>query len=145
DSHRRLADDLDAWCDHEHELFSRAHENDLDASCRKVVRELGDAGWLRYVVPKAYGGATEHLDVRSLCIIRETLARRSGLADFAFALQGLGSEPISQFGSDALKSAYLPKVAAGKNIGAFAISEKEAGSDVAAMQTTARLDGNSYV
>jgi acyl-CoA dehydrogenase len=110
-----------------------------------MVKKLGDAGWLRYAVPKAYGGATENLDVRSLCIIRETLARRSGLADFVFALQGLGVGPITQFGCEALKSAYLPNVASGKKIAAFAISEKDAGSDVSAMRTTARKDKDGYI
>jgi acyl-CoA dehydrogenase len=145
DSHRRLADDLDAWCERECDIFSASHTQDLDANCRKIVSKLGDAGWLRYAVPKTYGGATDNLDVRSLCIIRETLARRSGLADFVFALQGLGVGPITQFGSDTLKSAYLPNVASGKTIAAFAISEKDAGSDVSAIQTSARRDGGGYV
>src|SRR6476661_6707090 len=87
----------------------------------------------------------DKLDVRSLCIARETLARVSGLADFAFAMQGLGSGPISLFGSPALKARYLPRVAKGSAIAAFAISEADAGSDVAAMRTTARRDGDEYV
>src|SRR5437870_4050358 len=103
DSHRKLASDLEAWCERESSLFSHVHQSDLDTACRRIVKSLGDAGWLRYAVPKAYGGAKDSLDVRSLCIIRETLARRSGLADFCFALQGLGVGPITQFGSDALK------------------------------------------
>ena len=106
---------------------------------------LGDAGWLRYAVPKAYGGHFDKLDVRSLCLIRETLARTSGLADFAFAMQGLGSASIALFGSDVLKRKYLPKVCAGTQIAAFALSEPEGGSDVSALRTTARRDGDHYV
>ncbi|MCU1308704.1 MAG: acyl-CoA dehydrogenase [Acidobacteriaceae bacterium] len=145
DSHRRLADDLETWCEREREFFVQSHQKDVDAACRNIVKKLGDAGWLRYAVPKAYGGATENLDVRSLCIIRETLARRSGLVEFCFALQGLGAGPITQFGSEALKSKYLPNVAGGGKIAAFAISEKEAGSDVSAMRTSARRDGDGFV
>jgi acyl-CoA dehydrogenase len=96
-------------------------------------------------VPKAYGGHFDKLDVRSLCLIRETLGRTSGLADFAFAMQGLGSASIALFGSDALKERYLPKVCAGMQIAAFALSEPEGGSDVSAMRTTARRDGDHYV
>jgi alkylation response protein AidB-like acyl-CoA dehydrogenase len=96
-------------------------------------------------VPKAFGGRSEQLDVRSLCIARETLARVSGLADFSFAMQGLGAGPISLFGSEELKKRYLPGVARGDSIAAFAISEADAGSDVAAMTTTARLDGDHYL
>lgn len=143
DHHRKLAADLDAWC--ERELGNFHHDEGVDAACRKVVKKFGDAGWLKYSVPKSGGGHHDRLDVRSICLIRETLARRSGLAEFAFALQGLGSGPISQFGSDALQKKYLPAVAAGKSIPAFAISEADAGSDLGAMQTTAKKDGNGYV
>src|SRR5207253_10414460 len=100
---------------------------------------------LRYSVPKAYGGINETLDVRSLCIIRETLARYSGLADFVFALQGLASGPISLFGSDHLRRAYLPKVAHGEAVAAFAISEAHAASDLAAMTTSAKKTSDGYV
>ncbi|MDQ3606966.1 MAG: acyl-CoA dehydrogenase family protein, partial [Gemmatimonadota bacterium] len=99
----------------------------------------------RYVVPAAYGGLHERLDVRSLCLARETLARHSGLADFAFAMQGLGSGPISLFGSEELKRRYLPPVVAGEKVAAFALSEPEAGSDVAAMRTTARREGDGFL
>ncbi len=95
-------------------------------------------GWLRRAV-SADGG---RLDVRSLCLIRETLARHSGLADFAFALQGLGSGPISLFGTEEQRRTWLPRVAEGRAIPAFALSEAEAGSDVGAMTTTARRDGD---
>lgn len=102
------------------------------------MRKLGDAGWLRYCVPSAHGGAFEKVDVRALCICRETLAERSGLADFAFAMQGLGVGPIVLYGSDELRKRYLPGVRDGKTIAAFALSEPDAGSDVTAMRTTAR-------
>lgn len=143
DAHRQLAADLRTWC--AKEIAPLPHEGDVDAQCRHIAGLLGQAGWLRYTVPKAYGGALESLDVRSLCLIRETLAYHSGLADFVFALQGLGSGPISLFGSDALKKKYLSDVAAGKHIAAFAISEANAGSDVAAMTTTARRAGNGFI
>jgi acyl-CoA dehydrogenase len=144
DSHRELAAKLEAWArahiaPHEHD------EDDVDALTRRFVGRLGQDGWLRYAVPKDYGGHFEKLDVRSLCLIREILGRTSGLADFAFAMQGLGSASIALFGSDALKRKYLPEVCAGTRIAAFALSEPEGGSDVAAMSTTARLDGDHYV
>jgi alkylation response protein AidB-like acyl-CoA dehydrogenase len=118
---------------------------DVDAECRALVRRLGRAGWLRYAVPAAHGGAFERLDVRALCLARETLARADGLADFAFAMQGLGAGPISLFGSEPLRARYLSRVAAGEAIAAFALSEPDAGSDVGAMRTTARRDGDAYV
>ncbi|HEX5829895.1 MAG TPA: acyl-CoA dehydrogenase family protein [Gemmatimonadaceae bacterium] len=142
DEHRALASELCAWAGRE---LREREDDDVDAACRDLVRRLGAAGWLRQAVPAAHGGAHERLDVRSLCIARETLARRSGLADFAFAMQGLGAGPISLFGSPALQRRYLPRVAAGEAIAAFAISEAEAGSDVAAMRTTARRDGDAWV
>ncbi|HET6228654.1 MAG TPA: acyl-CoA dehydrogenase family protein [Longimicrobiaceae bacterium] len=117
----------------------------VDTHCRSLVRRLGDAGWLRYTVPAAYGGATERLEVRSLCLARETLAYADGLADFAFAMQGLGTGPISLFGSEDAKRRYLPPVARGDAIAAFALSEADAGSDVAAMRTTARRVDGGYV
>jgi acyl-CoA dehydrogenase len=142
DAHRALQRDLSAWRDRDLQL----HEDpDPAAACRAYITQLGSAGWLKYAVPRAHGGALDALDVRSLCLIRETLGYSSGLAEFAFAMQGLGSGPISLFGSDALKRKYLPDVARGQAIAAFAMSETDAGSDVAAMQTTARRDGTSIV
>jgi acyl-CoA dehydrogenase len=143
DTHRRLAEALEVWA--EQELPAHAEDADVDAATRALVRRLGEGGWLRHAVPAAYGGVSERLDVRTLCMIRETLARRDGLADFAFAMQGLGTGPISLFGSEDLRRRYLPPVAAGEALAAFAISEPEAGSDVAAMRTTARRDGDGYV
>ena len=122
-------------------------EGDLDAvyACvGGIVRALGAAGLLRLTVPAAYGGAHEALDARSLCLARETLARASGLADFAFAMQGLGSAPVTLFGTDAQKRALLPGVAAGTRIAAFALSEPDAGSDVGAIATTATRDGDGW-
>ena len=158
DAHRALAAELRQWAVRElpgagaHADPAPASSGDaagagraVDEACRSLVRRLGAAGWLRYVVPASHGGVHERLDVRSLCIARETLARADGLADFAFAMQGLGAGPVSLFGSDALKARYLPPVAAGEAIAAFAISEAEAGSDVAAMRTTARADAGGWV
>jgi acyl-CoA dehydrogenase len=141
DSHRRLADALEAWCEAE---IPVSHGEDVDAECQALVRKLGDGGWLRYCVPAAYGGVHARLDVRSLALIRETLARRSGLADFAFAMQGLGSGTIALFGTEAQKNAYLPAVASGDKIAAFALTEPGSGSDVASMETTAELNGDVY-
>jgi acyl-CoA dehydrogenase len=141
-AHRALADDIAAWRDRE---LREEHATDPAAACRAYVTQLGAAGWLKYAVPKAYGGAHDPLDVRAICLIRETLGYTSGLAEFAFAMQGLGSGPISFFGSDALRKKYLPAVASGESIAAFAISEEGAGSDLSAMQTTARRDGSDIV
>ncbi|MEC3769039.1 MULTISPECIES: acyl-CoA dehydrogenase family protein [Cupriavidus] len=143
DAHRTLEQELDAWCGQ----HLRVDHSDTDAACRALVRQLGEAGWLRYCVPAAHGGALPALDSRSLCLLRETLARHDGLADFSFAMQGLGSGAITLAGSDALRARYLPRVARGEAIAAFALSEPEAGSDVAAMQCSARLsdDGSHYV
>src|SRR4029453_6373593 len=97
--HRSLARDLDAWCRREVAPLAAHGDGDLDGACRELVRRLGDGGWLDWAGQSAWSGALERLDVRSLCLIRETLARYSGLADFVFALQGLGSGPISLFGA----------------------------------------------
>ena len=134
--HREHFKALSDWCrSNNAELH---HESaDVDVDCRRLVRLLGSAGWLRDAVPAAYGGTSPTLDVRTLCLTRMTLGYHSGLADFAFAMQGLGTGAISLFGSEAVKQAYLPKVATGEMIAGFALSEKEAGSDVAAMSATA--------
>ena len=109
------------------------------------VRALGHAGWLKHCVPAGYGGAHDPLQSLYLVIARETLARHSGLADFAFTMQGLGSVPITLAGSDDLKNQYLPRVATGEAIAAFALTEPDAGSDVAAMSLSARRAGDHYV
>ena len=117
----------------------------MDDACRQLVRQLGEAGWFKYAVGgKSYGGSADTIDTRAVCLIRETLAWHSGLADFVFAMQGLGSGAISLFGSNEQKQKYLPRVADGTAIAAFAISEPEAGSDVAALQCRAVNKGNEY-
>jgi acyl-CoA dehydrogenase len=145
--HRSEARSLERWACEALPSLLEGSEDGTDATyacVERLVRELGRAGWLRSCVPAAYGGARETLDARSLCIARETLARASGLADFAFAMQGLGSAPITLFGRDEQKQAILPRIASGAAIGAFALSEPEAGSDVAAITTTATRDGNAW-
>lgn len=137
DRHRALAVKLRSWCAGH---ITAEHPHDVDAACRALARALGDAGWLKATT----GGASGKPDVRSLCISREILAYHSGLADFVFALQGLGSMGISLFGTDAMKNKWLPAVASGKAIAAFAISEPDAGSDVAAMKTVAKKFGDEY-
>lgn len=141
--HRDLARDIRVWS--RDKLWNAPEPDDIDRACRSLVRQLGEAGWLRHAVPAAYGGVSDVLDARSLCLIRESLATASGLADFSFAMQGLGTGPITLFGSDALKKRYLPDVAKGKRIAAFAISESGAGSDIGAMQTVTRRDGDAFV
>ena len=138
--HAELLDRLDEWA--QANVAGLVDHHDIDGSCRKLVAALGEAGFLDIAAPSADQG----FDVRSLCLARERLAWHAGLADFAFAMQGLGTGPISLFGTKQQKADYLPPVATGKRIAAFALSEAEAGSDVAAMATTARADGNdAYV
>lgn len=147
DAHRELAAAVrvstSAW-----ESSPSIASPSVDDTCRHWVRRLGEAGYLRYCVPEAWGGALRTLDSRALCVLREGLAAHDALADFAFAMQGLGSGAITLGGSDALCAHWLPRVASGHAIAAFALSEPEAGSDAAAMQTRAtrtetgwRLDG----
>jgi acyl-CoA dehydrogenase len=133
--HRTLAHDLDAWAK---QHVPQEHAADVDAACRALVKSLGAGGWLQHAVGDA-------IDTRAICLIRETLARHSGLADFAFAMQGLGSGAISLAGSAAQKMRYLPRVSCGDAIAAFALSEPDAGSDVAALACEARADGDTYV
>ena len=144
-AHRALAADLGAWSAAALHHVEDASRDANDDRCRSLVTMLGDAGWARYAVPAAQGGALEHLDSRALCIVRETLAYHDGLADFAFAMQGLGSGAITLAGSVAVKQRYLPRVATGRAIAAFALSEPDAGSDVAAMTTRAVADGDAFV
>jgi acyl-CoA dehydrogenase len=145
DRHRRVAAELRAWA-----AGALAHEAphghaDVGAATRALVARLGEAGWLRLAVPAAHGGTFDALDVRALCLARETLARADALADFAFAMQGLGGGPIALFGSEALRARYLPPIAEGRAVAAFALSEADAGSDVTAMRTTLRRDGDALV
>jgi acyl-CoA dehydrogenase len=140
DRHRALDREVRAW------LRSQpAHdESDVDAACRGWVRALGEGGFLRHCVPAAHGGASQDIDSRSLCLMRERLAEHDGLADFSFAMQGLGSGAISLEGSDAQRARWLPLVARGDAIAAFALSEPDAGSDVAAMRLRAHAVAGGY-
>src|SRR5690606_24093184 len=136
-------DKLSAWA--EGAIGPLADHHDADGSVRKLGRALGDAGWLKTVVPASHGGTHDALDVRSLCVAREILGWHDGLADFSFAMQGLGGYPITAVGSDALRSKYLPPVAAGTHIAACALSEPRSGSDVANIDMTAKPDGANHV
>jgi acyl-CoA dehydrogenase len=129
--HRTLAMELEAWC----AAHLPVDHADTDAACRGLVRALGDGGWLAHTAPA--------LDVRSLALIRETLARHDGLADFAFAMQGLGTGAITLFGTPEQR-AWLDRTRAGTAIAAFALTEPRSGSDVAAMETTATREGDHY-
>jgi acyl-CoA dehydrogenase len=144
--HRELHVALQAWCDRNCDAITHDESRDaVDEMCRGIVRRLGAAGFTRYCVRADQGGMFEDFDVRAISIVRETLARFDGLADFAFAMQGLGSGAITLAGSPQLQAKYLPKVARGEAIAAFALSEPEAGSDVAAMQCRAQQDGDHYI
>lgn len=147
DHHRALVRDLDEWCSDSllPVVEAPGFKDDVDAACRKLLTMLGEAGFAKYAVPKAYGGVHNTPDVRSLCLIRMSLAYYSGLPDFVFAMQGLGSGTIALVGSDAVKKKYLPGVADGSRCAAFALTEPESGSDVASTRTTATLDGDEYV
>jgi acyl-CoA dehydrogenase len=138
DRHREHAEKLEAWCA---KNLPVDHHN-VDAACRDLVKMLGADGWLKPTAIDPQNPAP--LDVRTLCLTRETLARHDGLADFAFAMQGLGTGAISLFGDDHHKQ-WLTKTRAGEAISAFALSEPRSGSDVANMDMTATRDGDFYV
>jgi acyl-CoA dehydrogenase len=138
--HRELADRLETWAA---QNLSHIEHDDTDRACRNLVAALGREGWLKFTAPGEKD--VEKIDVRTLALIRETLARHSGLADFAFAMQGLGAGPISFFGDDEQRKTWLPKTRSGKAIAAFSLSEPASGSDVANISTTARRDGNGFV
>ena len=145
DAHRQLRAALQQWASTHLQDVSHEAEH-VDATCVDLVQRLGADGWLRHAIAgTAYGASHEVIDTRSLCLLRETLAWHHGLADFAFAMQGLGSGAISLFGTPAQKAQYLPRVAKGEAIAAFALSETTAGSDVAAMQCSARREGDHWV
>lgn len=143
--HRDLAHAARGWCTAEIGTSGFSEHTDIDEDCRMLARKMGEAGWLKNCVPAAYGGANETLDVRSLCLMRETLGYHSGLADFIFAMQGLGSGTISLFGSHEQKDEWLPKVASGETLAAFALTEPAAGSDVASLALSATRDSESYI
>lgn len=147
-THRDFARDLEAWAKANLERLcpeDEAHGDAMDETARRLVRELGKAGFLAASVPAAHGGRARDFDVRAICLGREILGRHAGLADFAFAMQGLGSAAITLFGNAGQQARYLPKVGRGEAIAAFAISEVDAGSDVGNMSTTAVKDGDHYV
>jgi len=145
DAHRQLRASLQQWASTHLQDVSHEAEH-VDATCCDLVQRLGADGWLRHAIAgTAYGASHDVIDTRSLCLLRETLAWHHGLADFAFAMQGLGSGAISLFGTPAQKAQYLPRVAKGEAIAAFALSETSAGSDVAAMQCSARREGDHFV
>ncbi|WP_395317988.1 acyl-CoA dehydrogenase family protein [Variovorax sp. UC74_104] len=139
DAHRALADGLLPWAD-----AQQVGEHDDRAACRDWVQRLGAGGWLRYCVPGSSGGALERLDSRALVLLRETLAYHSPLADFAFAMQGLGSGAITLAGTPQQHVDYLTAVAKGSKIAAFALSEPEAGSDVGAMAMRAEATADGW-
>ena len=140
DAHRTLAAGLVDWA-----AGQQVDETDDRAACREWVKLLGAGGWLGYCVPAEFGGVLPKLDSRALVVLRETLAFHSPLADFAFAMQGLGSGAITLAGTPAQKAAYLPQVASGKKIAAFALSEADAGSDAGAMTTSAAQTDTGWV
>jgi acyl-CoA dehydrogenase len=142
--HRHLGRELEQWASAQR-FHPHGQNDNVDATCKSLVRSLGQDGWIGYAVPSDYGGRLDAIDSRALCIIRETLAFHDGLADFAFAMQGLGSGALSLHGSEVQKHKYLPRVASGDTIAAFALSEPQAGSDVAAMTTSATREGHQYV
>jgi acyl-CoA dehydrogenase len=133
--HAGLAQEAERFCK---ESLGYAHGDDADAICKRLVQDLGCAGFLRHCV-------CEKPDVRSIALLREVFAYHSGLSDFSFVMQGLGSGPIALAGSDSLKKQYLPKAANGDAIAAFALSEPDAGSDVQALTTTARRKADAWV
>lgn len=144
EDHAALQAQARSWA--EANLFVAAHDgNDLEGRARALVHQLGSAGFLKHAVPKRFDGIHEQVEARALCILREELARGDALADTQFALQALGSYPIALAGSDEQRLRYLPKVASGAAIAAFAITEPEAGSDVASLQTTAVQRGGQFV
>ena len=137
--HRALADQLETWAA---QHCAHVDHRDVDAACRELVRNLGRDGWLKHTAPGE--SPSDKIDVRTLALVRETLARHSGLADFAFAMQGLGAGPISLFGTPAQKVRWLPKTRSGAAIAAFALTESASGSDVANISMTARRSGDGF-
>jgi len=138
DRHRLLAAAIEDWC----QSHLPVVHGDVDTACRKLVAMLGRDGWLEHsaIDPDQEGP----LDVRALCLMRETLARHDGLADFAFAMQGLGAGAISLYGTPAQRQ-WLKRTRAGTAIAAFALTEPKSGSDVASIDTTATRDGGDYI
>ena len=140
DHHRQLAAELEIWC----EIHLPVDHSDVDQACIQLVKMLGDGGWLNHSAINPDSPATQSLDTRSLCLIRETLARHDTLADFAFAMQGLGTGAISLFGTSEQQQ-WLRKTRAGEALSGFALTEPQSGSDVANISLSAHLDGENYV
>jgi acyl-CoA dehydrogenase len=138
--HRNFAERIEEWAAAN---LGELHHDDVEAACRRLVAQLGSDGWLKHTAPGEEG--TQRIDVRTLALARETLASHSGLADFAFAMQGLGAGPISLFGNSAQRSRWLPQTRSGKAIAAFALTEPESGSDVANIAMMARRDGDDFL
>lgn len=136
--HATYAADLDAWAA---EALADIDHSDTDAACRSLVKALGAGGWAKHSAAEGQ----EKLDVRTLCLTRETLARHDGLADFSFAMQGLGTGAITLFGTEEQKSHWLPLTRSGQAISAFALTEPQSGSDVANSTMTAVRDGDDYI
>ena len=147
EAHRVFKTQLQDWTSKQ---FADQHSHDesrdaIDRECVSLVKALGQGGWLKPAIAgKAHGGASEVIDTRTICLLREELAWHHGLADFAFAMQGLGSGAISLKGTPEQQAAYLPRVAKGEALAAFALSEPDAGSDVAAMQCSALATADGY-
>ena len=147
EAHRNFKTQLQEWTSQQ---FANQHGHDesrdaIDRECVSLVKALGQGGWLKPAIAgKAHGGASEVIDTRTICWLREELAWHHGLADFAFAMQGLGSGAISLKGTPEQQAAYLPRVAKGEALAAFALSEPDAGSDVAAMQCSALATQEGY-
>ena len=140
--HQALANELDTWAAQHIEHHDDHDMARVDAACRDLVKSLGNHGWLTHATAKST--QSKKLDIRTLCLIRETLARHSGLADFAFAMQGLGSGAISLFGNEQ-QQRYLDDVSSGAKIAAFALTEPDAGSDVAALSCSADSTSDGFV
>ncbi|MGT2460142.1 acyl-CoA dehydrogenase family protein (plasmid) [Cupriavidus basilensis] len=146
--HKQLAHEIDNWarsCLPHLALAAQPDRDEVDRHCRRLVRLLGEAGFLRYCVPQQDASGQANIDTRAVCLAREILARHSGLADFSFAMQGLGSGAISLDGTDAQRASYLDRVATGAAIAAFALSEPAAGSDVGGMACSAEKAANTYI
>ncbi len=144
DAHRDYAARFEAWVAAHHDPLACAGQTETEA-VRAQARLLGAGGWLQALLPASLGGSREKVDVRTLCLTRDILARVSGLADCTLAMQGLGAVPIVLFGTPAQQRHYLPRMADGTCITGFCLSETEAGSDVSALQTGAKREGDRYV
>ncbi len=134
--HRTLSQSVAKFVELE---VNRNDEGDVEQSVRQYIKALARSGALNYVA------SDSQLDIRSICLIREGLAYASSLADLAFVMQGLGTYAISRAAPDHVRDFWVSRAAEGKAIAAFALTEPEAGSDVAALQTTARRDGDAFV